>query len=198
MLLHSISLIAGLQPLRLIAAFCIYSVIGWCMESAYMSFCNRKLTNRGFMTGPFCPIYGFGALAGFFLLKGFAENLFLLYVAGAVSATIFEYLVGRLMLKLFGEVWWDYHEKPFNYQGIICLESTVAWGFYAVIIIGFLHGIVMKYASWYTYGMGLRLLGAVLLLVLIDFSWHLLAALHVDLAGKRDRLLEKCRGFFHV
>lgn len=169
MLLHSISLIAGLQPLRLIAAFCIYSVIGWCMESAYMSFCNRKLTNRGFMTGPFCPIYGFGALAGFFLLKGFAENLLLLYVAGAVSATIFEYLVGRLMLKLFGEVWWDYHEKPFNYQGIICLESTVAWGFYAVIIIGFLHGIVMKYASWYTYGMGLRLLGAVLLLVLIDF-----------------------------
>ena len=79
MLLHSISLIAGLQPLRLIAAFCIYSVIGWCMESAYMSFCNRKLTNRGFMTGPFCPIYGFGALAGFFLLKGFAENLLLLY-----------------------------------------------------------------------------------------------------------------------
>ena len=151
------------------------------MESAYMSFCNRKLTNRGFMTGPFCPIYGFGALAGFFLLKGFAENLLLLYVAGAVSATIFEYLVGRLMLKLFGEVWWDYHEKPFNYQGIICLESTVAWGFYAVIIIGFLHGIVMKYASWYTYGMGLRLLGAVLLLVLIDFSWHLLAALHLSL-----------------
>lgn len=198
MLLHSIPLIADLHPVRLLAAFCIYSVLGWCMESAYMSLCNRKLTNRGFMKSPFCPIYGVGALAGYFLLRGFAGNLFLLYFAGAFSATVFEYLVGRLMLKLFGEVWWDYHDKPFNYQGLICLESTIAWGFYAVIIIGFLHGIVMKYASWYTYGMGLRLLGAVLLLVLIDFSWHLLAALHVDLAGKRDRLLEKCRGFFHV
>ena len=54
------------------------------------------------------------------------------------------------MLRLFGEVWWDYREKPFNYQGIICLESTIAWGFYAVIIIGYLHQAVMDVASWYT------------------------------------------------
>ena len=198
MLLHIIPIIAGLHPVRLAAAFCIYSVLGWCMESAYMSFRNRRLTNRGFMKSPFCPIYGVGALAGYFLLKGFAGNLFLLYFAGALSATAFEYLVGRLMLKLFGEVWWDYHEKPFNYQGLICLESTIAWGFYAVIIIGFLHGIVMKYASWYTYGMGLMILRAVLLIVLIDFFWHLLAALHVDMAGKKDRLVEKCRSLLHI
>ena len=198
MLLHIIPIIAGLHPVRLAAAFCIYSVLGWCMESAYMSFCNRRLTNRGFMKSPFCPIYGVGALAGYFLLKGFAGNLFLLYFAGALSATAFEYLVGRLMLKLFGEVWWDYHEKPFNYQGLICLESTIAWGFYAVIIIGFLHGIVMKYASWYTYGMGLMILRAVLLIVLIDFFWHLFAALHVDMAGKKDRFIEKCRSLLHI
>ena len=197
-MLHIIPIIAGLHPVRLAAAFCIYSVLGWSMESAYMSFCNRRLTNRGFMKSPFCPIYGVGALAGYFLLKGFAGNLFLLYFAGALSATAFEYLVGRLMLKLFGEVWWDYHEKPFNYQGLICLESTIAWGFYAVIIIGFLHGIVMKYASWYTYGMGLMILRAVLLIVLIDFFWHLLAALHVDMAGKKDRLVEKCRSLLHI
>ena len=197
-MLHIIPIIAGLHPVRLAAAFCIYSVLGWCMESAYMSFCNRRLTNRGFMKSPFCPIYGVGALAGYFLLKGFAGNLFLLYFAGALSATAFEYLVGRLMLKLFGEVWWDYHEKPFNYQGLICLESTIAWGFYAVIIIGFLHGVVMKYASGYTYGMGLMILRAVLLIVLIDFFWHLLAALHVDMAGKKDRLVEKCRSLLHI
>lgn len=196
-MLYSISMPAGLQPVRLIAAFCIYSVLGWCMESAYMSFCNRRLTNRGFMKGPFCPIYGVGALAGYFLLRGFAGNLFLLYFAGAFCATAFEYLVGRLMLRLFGEVWWDYHEKPFNYQGLICLESTIAWGFYAVIIIGFLHGAVMKYAGWYTYGRGRLVLRVVLLVVLIDFFWHLLAALHVDVAEKRDRLMERCRGFLN-
>lgn len=197
-MLHSIQVIADMHPVRLIAAFCIYSVLGWCMESAYMSFCNRKLTNRGFMKSPFCPIYGFGALAGYFLLKGFAGNLFLLYFAGALSATAFEYLVGRMMLKLFGEVWWDYHEKPFNYQGLICLESTIAWGFYAVIIIGFLHGMVMKYAAWYTYGTGLLILRAVLLFVLIDFFWHLLLAFHVDVGEKKDRLIEKCRGFLNL
>ena len=96
-----------------------------------------------------------------------------------------------------GEVWWDYHEKPFNYQGLICLESTIAWGFYAVIIIGFLHGAVMKYAGWYTYGRGRLVLRVVLLVVLIDFFWHLLAALHVDVAEKRDRLMERCRGFLN-
>ena len=53
-------------------------------------------------------------------------------------ATVFEFLVGKLMLRLFGEVWWDYNNKPCNYKGIVCLESTVAWGFYAVIIIVFL------------------------------------------------------------
>ncbi len=195
MLTVGMQLLHSMDVTLLIAAFCIYSILGWCVESAYMSVCNRRLTNRGFAKGPFCPIYGVGALAGYFLLSPFSENRLLLYLAGAVLATVFEYLVGRLMLRLFGEVWWDYRDKPFNYQGIICLESTIAWGFYAVIIIGFLHRIVMKYAGWYTHGMGLFILRAVVAVFLVDFIWHLLAALHIDMMKQGERLARKYQAF---
>ncbi|MFR6329762.1 MAG: putative ABC transporter permease [Eisenbergiella sp.] len=58
--------ILGADVWHLVAAFCIYSVLGWLVESIYMSICNHRLTNRGFAKGPFCPIYGFGALVGYF------------------------------------------------------------------------------------------------------------------------------------
>lgn len=96
--------ILGADVWHLVAAFCIYSVLGWLVESVYMSICNRRLTNRGFAKGPFCPIYGFGALAGYFLLRPFAGNPVLLYLTGAFTATVFEYLVGKAMLRLFGEI----------------------------------------------------------------------------------------------
>ena len=175
--------ILGADVWHLVAAFCIYSVLGWLVESIYMSICNHRLTNRGFAKGPFCPIYGFGALVGYFLLRPFAGNPVLLYLTGAFIATVFEYLVGRAMLRIFGEVWWDYREKPFNYQGIVCLESTIAWGFYAVIIIGYLHG------------PGLWVLRIIIILFTIDFLHQFLSALHFNVMEQRDRLMEKYEEF---
>ena len=145
----------GTDVYHLIAAFIIYSVMGWLVESIYMSFCNKKLTNRGFGRGPFCPIYGFGAVIGYLVLRPLSGNPLQLYFAGAFLATLFEFLVGKLMLKLFGEVWWDYNEKPCNYKGIICLESTIAWGFYAIIIVTFLHKRVLGLVDRYDMRMGI-------------------------------------------
>ena len=133
---------------HLIAAFIIYSMIGWLVESIYMSFCNKKLTNRGFGRGPFCPIYGFGGVIGYLVLRPLSENLVQLYLAGAVLATLFEFLVGKLMLRLFGEVWWDYNEKPCNYKGIICLESSIAWGFLGIFFFRFLNGFVNRMVGY--------------------------------------------------
>ena len=123
----------GTDLYHLVLWFIVYSFLGWLVESIYMSICNRKITNRGFMKGPFCPIYGFGALLAYFILRPLEGNYFLLYLAGAILATAFEFLVGKLMLRFFGELWWDYKEKPFNYKGILCLESTLAWGLYTPV-----------------------------------------------------------------
>ena len=125
----------GSDVYHLLAAFLIYSVIGWCVESIYMSFCNKRPTNRGFGRGPYCPIYGFGATVGYMILSPLKGRLVWLYLAGAICATTFEFIVGTVMRRTTGEVWWDYRNKPFNYKGVICLESTLAWGMYAIIVI---------------------------------------------------------------
>ena len=61
--------ILGTDIYHLLAAFVLYSILGWALESTYMSFCNHKLTNRGFGKGPFCPIYGFGGVLGYLILR---------------------------------------------------------------------------------------------------------------------------------
>ena len=121
--------ILGTDLYHIVQWFLIYSMLGWLVESIYMSVCNRKLTNRGFMRGPMCPIYGVGALTVYFLLRPVCHNIFLLYFSGALVATFLEYVTAKIMLRIFGEVWWDYSQKPFNYKGILCLESTIAWAF---------------------------------------------------------------------
>ncbi len=104
-------------------------------------------------------------------------------------ATIFEFLVGKLMLRLFGEVWWDYNDKPCNYKGIVCLESTVAWGFYAVIIIVFLHSRVMAFIDSWSFSMGSKLCILILAIVTVDYVIQLTRAFHIDVREQKDRLV---------
>ena len=186
----------GSDVYHLIAAFIIYSVLGWFVESAYMSFCNHRLTNRGFAKGPFCPIYGFGAVIGYLVLNPLSGHYVTLYLTGAFLATTFEYLVGIMMQKLLGEVWWDYTEKPMNYKGIICLESTIAWGFYAIIITMFLHERVMMHlidAMDMAYG---RILCIVILaIVTVDYLIRLYLLFKTSIQEEKDRLIDKYRSF---
>lgn len=175
----------------------IYSFLGWVVESIYMSFCNRKLTNRGFTFSPFCPIYGVGALTVFALLKPLSGQYAALYFAGAVLATSLEFVTAYGMRVLLGSVWWDYTEKPFNYKGIICLESTIAWGFYTVFLFAFLQGFVEMLADSYSYRTGMILAAVVILVYTFDFSLHLFKAKKERLPRRveaiRDRVLRTVR-----
>ena len=76
--------VLGTDFYHIIQWFLVYGILGWIVESVYMSICNRKLTNRGFTHGPICPIYGCGALTVYFLLRPFAGNLVLLYIMGCI------------------------------------------------------------------------------------------------------------------
>jgi len=185
----------GTDVYHLIAAFIIYSMLGWLVESVYMSFCNRKLTNRGFGRGPFCPIYGFGGVVGYLVLSPLRGHYIQLYIAGAFLATTFEYLVGRLMLKVFGEVWWDYREKPCNYQGIICLESTIAWGFYAIIIIMFLHGRILNFIDCWDFKTGERLCQLILFIVTVDYLCRFYAIFKESLMEYKEKIVDKYHSF---
>lgn len=169
---------------NMLAMFLIYSVLGWLVESIYMSICNKKLTNRGFAKGPFCPIYGFGATIGNFLVAPLSNNVVLLYFVSAIGATAFEYMVGIGMKRFLGEVWWDYNNKFLNYQGIICLESTVAWGFYGIIIVRHLNPFLMSIVDrpWSIYEK--RLLAVMYAIVAIDYAITLNRVLGLNIKQK--------------
>lgn len=155
---------------HLVHWFFVYSILGWIVESIYMSICNRKWTNRGFIKGPICPIYGVGALTVYFILAPFDGNYIMLFALGSVLATTLEYCTARLMLRLFGDFWWDYTEKPFNFRGILCLESSIAWGFYTVALFLFLQKFVMAIVDSYPLRFG-RIAGTLLIsYFLIDMA----------------------------
>lgn len=119
--------------------FYFYSFFGWCFESTYVSVKSRHLTNRGFMRGPFLPLYGSGAIMMLVVSMPFQDSLLLVYVAGFIGATVLEYITGVIMEKLFKMRYWDYSGKPFNFQGHICLGSSIAWGFLTILMTGVVH-----------------------------------------------------------
>lgn len=124
--------------------FYFYCFGGWCLESAYVSIKDKKLTNRGFMRGPFLPIYGSGATMMLVVSMPFQEmglpwRVVLTYIAGCIGATILEYITGVVMEALFKVRYWDYSDQRFNFQGHICLGSSLAWGLITIAMTEFIH-----------------------------------------------------------
>lgn len=187
--------VLGTDIYHLLACFIIYSILGWFVESIYMSICNKKITNRGFTKSPFCPIYGFGAVIGTYILMPFAVNPIVLYLVSAVVATCFEFAVGKLMIYLFGELWWDYNEKRCNYKGIICLESTIAWGFYGMGIVYILNTVIMNFIDTFSMQTGILYIRVILFVVSLDFLFHLTKALGVDIQEYKERVVDKYQEF---
>ena len=124
--------------------FYFYCFFGWIFESTYVSLKSRKFVNRGFMRGPFLPIYGSGAIMMLVVSMPFQDNIFLTYVAGCIGATALELVTGITMEALFKVRYWDYSNQKFNYKGHICLSSTIAWGFLTILMTEFLHKGVEK------------------------------------------------------
>lgn len=124
--------------------FYVYCFLGWCFESTYVSLKNRRLINRGFMRGPFLPIYGSGAIMMLVVSNPFQTlnvpwNYVWTYIGGCIGATILEYITGVLMESLFKVRYWDYSNQKFNFQGQICLTSTLAWGGLTLLMTYLLH-----------------------------------------------------------
>ena len=162
-------LIFGREAYHVVLWFITYSILGWIVESIYMSICNRKMINRGFTRGPLCPIYGVGALTVFFLLNEYSDSPVHLFFYGMILATAIEVVTAVIMLKIFGEFWWDYTDKPFNIKGVVCLESSIAWGFYTVGLFAFLQNFVAGIVDSIPVAIGKIGASLVLLLYSVDF-----------------------------
>ena len=133
--------------LEIIIYFITYSFLGWVMESIFRSISEKKIINTGFLKGPFCPIYGVGAIIMLLFLKRFADNLTVLFIVSVVVLTIWEYLVGVLLEKLFHTKYWDYSNHKFNFQGRICLTNSIFWGILGIVFVKYIHPVVENLMS---------------------------------------------------
>lgn len=134
----------------MVCLFCLYSFIGWMIETIYVSVEFGHFAERGFLLGPLCPIYGFSALLITFVFARIKSKPGLLFITAAVVLSAFEYLTSVALEFLFDAKWWDYSNKFLNLDGRICLLFTLVWGLAAVLLLKFIDPALQHFFE-YTY-----------------------------------------------
>ena len=128
--------------------FAIYAFLGWCAEVAYAAMCQGKFVNRGFLNGPYCPIYGCGVVLVIGLLTPLKGNRLILFVGSVLLTSALEWITGFALEKVFHDKWWDYSDVPFNLNGYICLKFSILWGFACMFILEIFHPTVEALVGW--------------------------------------------------
>lgn len=114
--------------------FISYSILGWIIEVILTCIKSKKFVNRGFLIGPYCPIYGWGALLITILLRKYTSDIVAIFTLGMILCGILEYFTSYLLEKIFKARWWDYSTKKFNINGRICLNTMIPFGLLGVIM----------------------------------------------------------------
>ena len=164
--------------LTLTLYFFIYAFFGWCCEVSFATLKTGKFTNRGFLNGPLCPIYGFGCVGIICALSPIKDNLILLFFGSMFLTSLLEFLTGFLLGKLFKQKWWDYSKEPFNVMGYVCLRMSLLWGFACVFVIKLIHPIFESLVAKLNYPVNLIIalvLYAILVADLIVSVFQLIA-----------------------
>ena len=120
-----------------------YSIAGWIYETALCSVQAKKFINRGFLNGPYCPIYGCGAVLDVVVLGG-VSNVFMLFILGVVLDCSLEYATSYAMEKLFHARWWDYSDKKLNINGRVCALGAVVFGLFSVVVVKYIQPAVER------------------------------------------------------
>lgn len=114
--------------------FMIYAHLGWCLEVICKLKDEKKFINRGFLIGPYCPIYGWGAVAITLLLYRYKYDPLVLFVMTTATCAILEYITSYIMEKMFKARWWDYSKRKFNLNGRVCLGTTIPFGLFGMFL----------------------------------------------------------------
>ena len=118
-----------------IMLFFIYSLAGWLIEMIPATIREKKFVDRGFLVGPYCPIYGCGVILITLLLQKYANDVVVTFFLSVIICGTLEYLTSYIMEKIFKARWWDYSNNKFNINGRICLETLVPFGIGGVLVL---------------------------------------------------------------
>ena len=123
---------------KYVILFFVYSFIGWVMEIITTFMSTKKIINRGFLIGPYCPIYGTGVLMIFFI-AGFINDFFYLFLISLVLCTLLEYFSSYFLELIFNIRWWDYSNEKYNIKGRICMRNLILFGIGGTIVLKFIN-----------------------------------------------------------
>lgn len=177
--------------------FLIYSFLGWFMEVCLSLWNKHKFINRGFLIGPYCPIYGWGCLAIILIVGRSTEDIFGVFAKSILVCSLLEYSTSYVMEKIYNVRWWDYSNNKFNINGRICLETMVPFGLLALLIIYVVHpfviGMVDKLSSTTLVFVAIILL----VIYIIDniISTYILFKIKDKIKGKKKDNTEKIKKY---
>lgn len=163
----------------LFLCFTVYAFLGWVLETVYATIKKRCFINRGFLNGPFCPIYGFGTIVLITFLKPFMNNVFALFIFSIILTSLLEYLTGYILETLFHSSWWDYNNRKYNIKGRICLEFSIYWGLLSIFILKIIHPTLDFIIKWIPFPIGTWIFSALLAYFIADFTASLIEVIHM-------------------
>ena len=128
----------------LVIYFIIYSFIGWSAETAYAFYNLGHFVKRGFLFGPVCPLYGYGAVILILFFKNYKKHSLKLFVYAGFIFTVFEYITSYILDALFKLKWWDYSNDFININGRVSILYSIVWGIVAILFLNHLHPFMSK------------------------------------------------------
>ena len=164
---------------QLLWLYLFYSFIGWCVEVCAAAIKKREFINRGFVTGPLCPIYGTGAVLFAVFLPELKSSPFFLFLGGMILASFLELVTGKVLKKKKKKKWWDYSEERFSFEGYVCLKYSLLWGCFAMLLLYLTDPLLLSVIQLIPHTIGVFSLIALFVLLALDFigTWLALAGM---------------------
>jgi len=166
--------------------FFIYSFVGWIVEVVYYGITEGEFINRGYLSGPLCPVYGLGFYLGIWVFEPLTGNFFVTFFGTAFAATFVELIAGVLLYHLFHMRWWDYTEYKFNLHGYICLRFFLYWGIACSLGLYVLHPAVKRLIAFLPLKAEMFILAVLSVILLVDII--ISTAVVIGLSQKIRRL----------
>jgi len=187
----------GIEPVEMqylpknVIYFLFYSMLGYVCEVVYCSIPAKRLVNRGFLHGPYLPIYGFGALSMILLLSPYKESPCRVFLSGMVLTGILEYLTGFLLEKLFHAKLWDYSSYRFNINGRVCLLNSTMFGILGVVVMYAVHPWISRIVTYIPDNLLFPVSSAILVVLAADTT---ASAFHMSAFQERLGRIKALRG----
>lgn len=177
--------------------FVIYSFLGWICEVIYCSIPAKKFINRGFLKGPICPVYGFGAVFVIYIMTSLnIKSPVLIFIFGGIIASVIEFMADLMLEYVFHTRLWDYSNRKFNIKGRVCLLNSTLFSILSLVLMSFIHPIIMSYIKMLSNKALIIIVIICMLLLITDISRTVLEVINLNTTLKNMSLLKELKKEF--